>query len=207
MLSMVPRGHPVTTFNQLVPPQTPSITDADVADGADTTAAPSTADAARDAASGRRIVVIGEGRLVGVVRRALGDVDARVVALRAPNDREIRRALGAGVDAVVVVSRDDRVALRCALVVEGVLPGVRLVVTIYDRDLGEQLRRAVRNARVMSMADIVAPALAGPCLDEHLIAVSRSDEGPRAVRASADGPVLSALAPGAEDSAVACCPA
>lgn len=151
------------------------------------------ADLARDATLGPRIVVIGEGRLVGVIRRALDDIDAHVIALRAPNDREIRRALTPAVDAVVVVSRDDRIALRLALVVEGVRPGVRLVVTIYDRDLGEQLRRAVRNVRVMSMADIVAPALAGPCLDEQLIAVSRSGDGPRAVRAGADGPTLGAL--------------
>jgi hypothetical protein len=36
-----------------------------------------------------------------------------------PKDREIRRTLTPDVDAVVVVSRDDRIALRLALVVEG----------------------------------------------------------------------------------------
>jgi hypothetical protein len=143
----------------------------------------------------RRIVVIGQGRLVGVVRRALDDVGADVVHLHDPADREIRRALTPDVYAVVVVSRDDRVSLRIALVVEGVRPGVRLIVTIYNRDLGEQVRRAVENVRVMSMADIVAPALAGPCLGEQLIAVSRSAEGPRGVHAGADGPVLEPLRP------------
>jgi len=141
----------------------------------------------------QRIMVIGQGRLIDVVRRALDDVGARVIHLRSPNDREIRRTLTDDVDAVVVISRDDRVALRLALVVEGVRPGVRLIVTIYNRDLGTQVRRAVGNVRVMSMADIVAPALAGPCLGEHLIAVSRSDAGPRGVRASAHGPQLAPL--------------
>lgn len=143
----------------------------------------------------QRILVIGQGRLIGVVRRALHDVGAHVIHLRGPNDREIRRMLTPDIDAVVVVSRDDRIALRLALVVEGVRPGVRLTVTIYNRDLGEQVRRAVRNVRVMSMADIVAPALAGPCLGEDLIAVSRSGTGPRGVRAGADGPALDALQP------------
>lgn len=140
-----------------------------------------------------RILVIGQGRLIDVVRRALDDSGAQVIHLRSPNDRELRRTLTAEVDAVVVISRDDRVSLRMALVVEAVRPGVRLIVTIYNRDLGVQVRRAVRNVRVMSMADIVAPALAGPCLGQHLIAVSRSPAGPRGVSEGDDGPVLASL--------------
>ena len=76
---------------------------------------------------------------------------------------------------------------RLALVVEGLRPGVRLIVTIYNRDLAAQVRRAVRNVRVMSMAEIVAPALAGPCLGEELVAITRSPEPgrpPRGVRTS-----------------------
>ncbi len=143
-----------------------------------------------------RILVLGEGRLIDVVRRVLDDAAADVVHLRAPNDRDIRRALTPDIDAVVVISRDDRISLRLALVVEGVRPGVRLIVTIYNRDLAAQVRRAVRNVRVMSMADIVAPALAGPCLGEELVAVSRAPrpgEPSRAVRAGDAGPVLAAL--------------
>jgi len=146
-----------------------------------------------------RILVLGEGRLIDVVRRVLDDAAADVIHLRAPNDRDIRRALTPDVDAVVVISRDDRVSLRLALVVEGVRPGVRLIVTIYNRDLAAQVRRAVRNVRVLSMADIVAPALAGPCLGEGLLAVSRSPapgRPARAVRAGPDGPVLAPLPPG-----------
>jgi Trk K+ transport system NAD-binding subunit len=144
-----------------------------------------------------RILVLGEGRLIDVVRRVLDDVAADVIHLRAPNDRDIRRALTPDIDAVVVISRDDRISLRLALVVEGLRPGVRLIVTIYNRDLAAQVRRAVRNVRVMSMADIVAPALAGPCLGEALISISRSPEPgrpPRAIRAGPDGPVLEPLA-------------
>jgi hypothetical protein len=145
-----------------------------------------------------RILVLGEGRLIDVVRRVLDDAAADVIHLRAPNDRDIRRALTPDIDAVVVISRDDRISLRLALVVEGLRPGVRLIVTIYNRDLATQVRRAVRNVRVMSMADIVAPALAGPCLDEELIAISRSPgpgEPPRGVHTSETGPVHAPLTP------------
>jgi hypothetical protein len=145
-----------------------------------------------------RILVLGEGRLIDVLRRVLDTAGAEVIHLHKPTDRDIRRALTPDIDAVVVISRDDRVSLRLALVVEGVRPGVRLIVTIYNRALAGQVRRAVRNVRVMSMADIVAPALAGPCLGDDLIAVSRSQQagGPaRAVRAGHDGPVLAPLEP------------
>ena len=132
------------------------------------------------------------------MRRVLDDVAADVVYLRAPTDREVRRALTPDVDAVVVISRDDRLSLRLALVVEGLRPGVRLIVTIYNRDLAAQVRRAVQNVRVTSMAEIVAPALAGPCLGEDLIAVSRSPlpgGAPRGVRVRDGAPVLSTLTP------------
>ncbi|MBW3607309.1 MAG: NAD-binding protein [Actinobacteria bacterium] len=145
-----------------------------------------------------RILVLGEGRLVDVVRRVLDDCAADVIHLRAPNDRDIRRALTPDIDAVVVISRDDRLSLRLALVVAGVRPGVRLIVTIYNRDLAAQVRRAVDNVRVTSMAEIVAPALAGPCLGDGLVAVSRSPEPggpPRGVRAAEDGPLLAPLSP------------
>lgn len=146
-----------------------------------------------------RILVLGEGRLIDVVRRVLDDAAADVIHLHSPTDRDIRRALTPDIDAVVVISRDDRISLRLALVVEGVRPGVRLIVTIYNRDLAAQVRRAVRNVRVTSMAEIVAPALAGPCLGDDLVAVSRPSEPggpPLGVRAGDDGPVLAPLAPG-----------
>ena len=140
-----------------------------------------------DNASSQRILVIGHGRLVDVARRALEDAGADVVRLREPPDREIRRAMRDRVDAVLVISRDDRVSLRLALVIEGLSPGVRLIVTIYNRDLAAQLRRAARTVRVVSMADVAAASLAAACLGDDLLTVrglvtgcSGSDPAPTA---------------------------
>lgn len=144
-------------------------------------------------ASRQRILVIGHGRLAGVARRALDDAGADVVHLREPPDREIRRAMSPGVDAVLVISRDDRVSLRLALVVEGVSPGVRLIVTIYNRDLAAQLHRAAPTVRVVSMADVAAPSLAAACLADDLLTVRRTGERTVGVRSSADGPVAAPL--------------
>lgn len=139
-----------------------------------------------------RVLLIGHDD-TDVTRRVLLAAGVRVTHLRSPVDREIRRALSEPVDAVVVISRDDHVSLRIALVVEGVVPGVRLIVTVYDRDVAAQLGRAARNARVMSMPDIVAPTLAGPCLDGRLLSVARTAAGFSGVRAGESGPQLVAL--------------
>jgi Trk K+ transport system NAD-binding subunit len=141
----------------------------------------------------RLILVIGQGPLVEVVRRALEEA-VEVLHLPEPADNEIRRAMSSEVDAVIVISRDDRVSLRHALVVEHLRPGVRLIVTIYNRDLGAELRRAVPNVRVMSMADIVAPSLAAACLADDLLSVRRSGGRMVGIRRGADAPVASPLA-------------
>ncbi len=142
----------------------------------------------------RRVLVIGRGRLVDVARRALDDAGADVVHLREPADREIRRDLTPDIDGVLVICPDDRASLRLALVVEGLRPGVHMIVTIYNRDLGAQLHRAVGNVRVMSMADIVAPSLAASCLGGDLLSVRRPADRALGIRSGADGPVAAPLA-------------
>jgi len=83
---------------------------------------------------------------------------------REPADSEIRLAMTPEVDAVMVISRDDRVSLRHALVVEHMRPGVAPdSLTVYNRDLGGRVGDARFQRRVMSMADVVAPSLAAAC--------------------------------------------
>jgi len=149
---------------------------------------------ADDKPSRQRILVIGHGRLVEVVRRALDDAGADVIHLREPPDREIRRVMRPGVDAVLVISRDDRVSLRLALVVEGLAPEVRLIVTIYNRDLAAQLHRAAPTVRVVSMADVAAPSLAAACLADDLLTVRQAGDETLGVRVGEDGPVAAPLA-------------
>ncbi|HEX4034863.1 MAG TPA: NAD-binding protein [Solirubrobacteraceae bacterium] len=147
-----------------------------------------------DVGTAQIVLVIGQGQLVDVARRVLDQGGAGVIHLPEPADGEIRAALDARVDAVMVIARDDRVSLRLALVVEHLCPGVRLIVTIYNRDLGAELRRAVPNVRVMSMADIVAPSLAAACLGDDMISAGRSADGMVAIRQGPGGPVAAPLA-------------
>ena len=139
------------------------------------------------------ILLIGSDELTGVTQRALRDAGATVTNLRDPTDPAIRTALRHDVDTVVVISKDDHISLRSALVAEGVRPGVPLVVTVFDRDVAARLESSVRNVRVISMADVVVPSIAAACLDHSPLSLHRTPAGIRAVRSGTEGPEIGPL--------------
>ncbi|WP_245654564.1 potassium channel protein [Streptomyces violens] len=81
-----------------------------------------------------------------------------------PDDDTLRRRLQHPVDAIAVVSRDDIVALRYALLAEHLEPGVRLVVTLFDRTVADEVSRTIPNCTVLSMTDAIVPSLLASCL-------------------------------------------
>ena len=122
------------------------------------------------------ILLLGEGDLADEVRAALDALDADVVRLVKPTQREVDETFERGpVERAVVVAADDAVALRTALMVRDADSEVELLVTYFDRATSAQLCEQIRNCRIVSMADIVAPTLAGPCLDDELGAVRVED--------------------------------
>jgi hypothetical protein len=122
------------------------------------------------------ILLLGEGDLADEVRAALDALDADVVRLVKPTQREVEDAFARGpVERAVVVATDDALALRSALMVRDADGDVELLVTYFDRATSGQLCEQIGNCRIVSMADIVAPTLAGPCLDEDLGAVRVED--------------------------------
>ena len=134
------------------------------------------------------VLLIGEGDLAEEVRQALDAAGAEVYRMKAPEEREVRHALeGDGIERVVVVSRDDAVVLRVALMVRHVDEDVPMLVTIFDPTMAGQVERDIDRCEVTSMADIVAPSLAGPCLGDDLIAVREDADPPVGVRESDDG--------------------
>ncbi|MGH2989668.1 MAG: NAD-binding protein [Solirubrobacterales bacterium] len=116
----------------------------------------------------RPVLVVGSGDLAAALARVLDDCDAESARLRAPSDRELRAALTRDLQAVVLVSRDDIEALRMALLVEHLRPGLRMIVTIFGRTVAAQLVRAIPDCRVISMADAAVPALVAACCDPRL---------------------------------------
>ncbi|MGI8945466.1 MAG: NAD-binding protein [Thermoleophilaceae bacterium] len=155
-----------------------------------------TEDPSADArSSARHVLLVGYDELTEVTERALSAAGAHVTHLRNPNDRVLRRALVPEIDSVVVLSRNDHVSLRLALIIESARPGVPVVVTVFGRIVASQLERAVRNVRVVSMADLVVPSLAGPCFDERLLSVTRTADGLAGVQPGDDGPELVPIEP------------
>lgn len=122
-------------------------------------------------------LLIGEGTLAQGVEEALRAAGRSVRWLRRPADRELRRALAQEAAAVTVIDRDDISALRTALLVEYLQPAVRLVVTIFDRTVADQLIGVIPNCNVVSMADASVGSIVGPCVDPRLVALHRTDEG------------------------------
>ena len=127
----------------------------------------------------RRVLLLGEGDLAEETAEALRASEAQVERLEDPTHDELRDALDKGADAALVVSRDDAWPLRAALLVRHLDSDVPIVVTIFDPETGRELEELIGNCTVTSLADIVAPTLAAPCLDDDLAAVV--DEGDRPV--------------------------
>ncbi len=136
------------------------------------------------------ILLIGEGDLTDETERALEASKAKIVRLCEPDESDVRDALEGGqVRSVAVVARTDAIVLRMALMVRAVSKDVPLLLTIFDPTMSEQVARAVPNTHVTSLADIVAPSLAGPCIDERFAAVTIDDGKPVGLVEKDDGGV------------------
>lgn len=126
---------------------------------------------------GTRMVLVGDDELSAAVAEYAANWDAAVTRLPAPTADELKAALTTEVDVVVVVSHDDIRALRYALLVEHARPGIRLLVTLFDKTVASEVVRSVPNCTVIGMTDALVPALLGPCIADHLVALCRDADG------------------------------
>ncbi len=125
------------------------------------------------------ILLIGEGDLTEETARALDAARARVTRLQEPDEDDVRAALEGGkIDHVAVVAMADAIVLRMALMVRSVSEDVPLLLTIFDPNMVEQVSKMVPRTQITSLAEIVAPSLAGPCVDERYTAVALEDGKP-----------------------------
>ncbi len=137
---------------------------------------------------GRTVLVIGDGDLSEETARAVEASGARVSRLCEPNESDVREVLDGGVDSVAVVARADAIVLRMALMVRSVSADVPLLLTIFDATMAHEVAREWPDTRVTSLADIVAPSLAGPCIDRRFTGVS-VDDGHAVALVETDGDV------------------
>jgi len=123
---------------------------------------------------GRTVLIVeddeGFGESVAAFIESWGNQAVRV---NRPDDAILRQQLGDHIHGVAVVSRDDIVALRYALLVEHLMPGIRLIVTIFDRTVAAEVTRTVPNCTVLAMTDAIVPSLLAGCLSPDLASVQR----------------------------------
>lgn len=143
------------------------------------------------------LVVIGATTLSLRVCAALSERGHAVHHLTAPDDEDLRRALAAEPAGVAVLVGDDLSALRYALGVRHVCNDVRIVVTVFDRTVGQQLRSLLHRCVTVSPADLLAPTLAGLCVDADVLAVWDDGHGAVAVRRQEDRLVETSWRPSA----------
>ena len=143
---------------------------------------------AKKRARKRVVVLIGDGDLTDETAAALEAADARVVRLPSPDEDDVRETLERErADHVAVVALSDAVVLRFALMVRSVSDDVPLLLTIFDWTMAEQVSGMIKKTEITALADIVAPSLAGPCVDERFTAVSLEDRKPVGLVEKDDG--------------------
>jgi len=100
-----------------------------------------------------------------------------------PDDAAVRDALAdQRPDVVCLVAPSDELPLRLALLVRHLDEDVPIVATIFDASLAHQLEDAVPHVDVTSLAEIAAPSLAGPCIEDGLAGVLPGGDGvPQAI--------------------------
>ena len=155
-----------------------------------------------------RTLVIGDLEATRLVCALLRDEGVDVVHLLEPEEAALRAALERPVAGVAVVVRGDLPALRFALLVEHLQPGVPIVVTIFDRTLGRHLAEVLPRCTVTSPADVAAPAIVAACVRPEVLAVLAGAEGVRELVETDEGVALRASAltrtDGADGSAAGC---
>src|SRR4029079_9212191 len=119
----------------------------------------------------RRVLLLGAGDLSDETAAALRANGAALTRLEHPSAGEMREALERGTDATSGVSGERAWPLRAALLVRHLDADVPIVVTLFDPIAGRELEQQIGNCTIASLADIVAPSLAGPCVADELTAL------------------------------------
>jgi len=134
------------------------------------------------------VLLIGDDDLADETEQALTSQSAEVTRLSGEDADEVRHTVERGdFGTVAIVARTDAVVLRMALLVRAVDADVRLLLTIFDPTMADRMKEEIDNAVITSMADVVAPSLVGPCIDERFTAVELDTDPPAGLVDTGDG--------------------
>jgi Trk K+ transport system NAD-binding subunit len=100
------------------------------------------------------------------IAKLLAEHGGRVVEADRPDTEAFERADLAGADALALVKQDDIGNLDAALQAQEVNPKIRLVIRMFNLRLGNSVRRNFADVRVLSDAQMAAPAFVSEALGE-----------------------------------------
>ncbi|HEX5494659.1 MAG TPA: NAD-binding protein [Mycobacteriales bacterium] len=141
------------------------------------------------------VIVIAPSRRDGMARdvRALG---AAVIESARPDGEAFRRARLPAARALALVDQDDVGNIRAALAAQELNPHLRLVIRMFNSDLGDRLRGMFDDAAMLSEAALAAPSFVASALGElaanHVVVADRTLVV--AVRDRTTGDILCGLA-------------
>lgn len=121
-----------------------------------------------------RIAVIGHTDAGQRVCAALNDRGIDVTHLAEPDDTELRSVVLGDIDGVAIMLHDDMRALRYALGIEHLRPGIRMYVAMFDGTARAQIERTVPNCVVISPASIAVPSFIAATIAPSVAAVRRT---------------------------------
>ncbi|SNQ45664.1 K+ transport system, NAD-binding component [Frankia canadensis] len=111
------------------------------------------------------VAVVGvDDRLTAAARRRLERAGVRVL-LESPHVAEVLREAGIATALAVAICHDaDLANLQTALIAADVAPAVRLVVSVSNAQLGDQIADALDQARVLNLAELAGPSFVEACV-------------------------------------------
>jgi Trk K+ transport system NAD-binding subunit len=114
--------------------------------------------------SGEQLVVVTPRSAPVDLTSEIAGVGAHLMVVDRVREPELRQAGIERAKAVVILGDDDVQALRVALVVEEVAPGLRMVIEMTNPQLGGRLAELVGDCTLLSGADLAAPAFVAAAL-------------------------------------------
>ncbi|MGY0499295.1 hypothetical protein ACWZHB_12465 [Nocardia sp. FBN12] len=111
-------------------------------------------------------MLIGDTPTARRVAESLAAEGTSVIHLLEPLDVDLRSTLSEKTAMVAVMVHDDIRALRFALGCAHFAPNASILVTIFDRTIGDELHRLLPQCEVTSPADLALPHLVDICVGD-----------------------------------------
>jgi Trk K+ transport system NAD-binding subunit len=114
--------------------------------------------------AGEQLVVVAPSRSIGAVTAEIQALGGRLLVADHVREPELRMAGIERAKAAVILGDDDVQALRIALVIDELAPGLRIVIEMTNPQLGGRLTELVGNSTLLSAAELAAPAFVAAAL-------------------------------------------